>query len=74
MGIPLRLWDVKNNRAQGKSAEAQKINLAIDRIRVDVNRRYQELLLCYCNQTKKRLSRHWSKTRNVTKTIRTAQR
>ncbi len=44
MDIPLRLWDVKNNRAAGKSAEAQKINLAIDRIRVDVNRRYQELM------------------------------
>ena len=44
MDIPLRLWEVKNNRAQGKSAEAQKINHAIDRIRVDVNRRYQELM------------------------------
>ena len=42
--IPLRLWDVKNNRALGKSVEAQKINIAIDRIRVDVNRRYQELM------------------------------
>ncbi|MDR2948013.1 MAG: phage integrase SAM-like domain-containing protein, partial [Prevotella sp.] len=42
--VPLRLWDVKNNRASGKSTEAQKINLAIDRIRVDVNRRYQELM------------------------------
>jgi hypothetical protein len=28
----------------GKSAEAQKINRAIDRIRVDINRRYQELM------------------------------
>lgn len=44
MDISLNLWDVKNNRAAGKSAEAQKINLAIDRIRVDVNRRYQELM------------------------------
>lgn len=44
MDIPLRLWDVKNNRASGKSAEAQKINVAVDRIRVDVNRRYQELM------------------------------
>ncbi len=44
MDIPPHLWDVKNNRASGKSAEAQKINLAIDRIRVDVNRRYQELM------------------------------
>jgi integrase len=44
MDVPLRLWDVKNNRASGKSAEAQKINRAVDRIRVDVNRRYQELM------------------------------
>ena len=44
MDIPLRLWDVKNNRASGKSAEAQKINIAVDRIRVEVNRRYQELM------------------------------
>lgn len=44
MDVPLHLWDVKNNRASGKSAEAQKIYLAIDRIRVDVNRRYQELM------------------------------
>jgi len=44
MDVPLNLWDVKNNRASGKSAEAQKINHAIDRIRVDVNRRYQELM------------------------------
>lgn len=56
MDIPLRLWDVKNNRAAGKSAEAHKISLAIDRIRVDVNRRYQELIhrrLCYYHQVEK---------------------
>ena len=44
MDVPLRLWDVKNNRASGKSIEAQKINIAVDRIRVEVNRRYQELM------------------------------
>lgn len=44
MDIPLRLWDVKNNRASGKSAEAQRINIAVDKIRVEVNRRYQELM------------------------------
>lgn len=44
MDIPLRLWDVKNNRASGKSVEAQRINLAVDKIRVEVNRRYQELM------------------------------
>ena len=41
MDVPLRLWDVKNNRASGKSVEAQRINLAVDKIRVEVNRRYQ---------------------------------
>lgn len=33
---------MKNNRASGKSIEAQKINIAVDKIRVEVNRRYQE--------------------------------
>ena len=44
MDVPLRLWDVKNNRASGKSVEAQKINIAVDKIRMEVNRRYQELM------------------------------
>ena len=44
MDVPLRLWDVKNSRASGKSVEAQRINLAVDKIRVEVNRRYQELM------------------------------
>ncbi len=35
---------MKNSRASGKSVEAQKINLAVDKIRVEVNRRYQELM------------------------------
>ncbi len=42
MDVPLRLWDVKNNRASGKSVEAQRINHAVDKIRVEVNRRYQK--------------------------------
>lgn len=44
MDVPLRLWDVKNNRASGKSIEAQRINRAVDKIRVEVNRRYHELM------------------------------
>ena len=44
MDVPPRLWDVKNSRASGKSVEAQRINLAVDKIRVEVNRRYQELI------------------------------
>lgn len=38
MDVPLRLWNVKNNCALGKSVEAQKINIVIDKIRVEVNR------------------------------------
>lgn len=34
MDIPLRLCDVKNNRASGKSAKVQRINCAVDKIRV----------------------------------------
>ena len=44
MDVPPRLWDVKNGRATSKSLEAQKINAAVDRIRVDVNCHYQELM------------------------------
>ncbi len=44
MDVPPRLWDVKNSRASGKSVEAQRINFAVDKIRVEVNRRYQELM------------------------------
>ncbi len=44
MDVLPRLWDVKNSRASGKSVEAQRINLAVDKIRVEVNRRYQELM------------------------------
>lgn len=44
MDVPLKLWDVKNSRAAGKSIEAMQINLAVDKIRVEVNRRYQEAM------------------------------
>ena len=44
MVVLSQLWDVKNNRTSGKSALEQKINLAIDRISVDVNRCYQEMM------------------------------
>ena len=38
MDVPPRLWDVKNSRASGKSVEAQRINLAVDKIRVEVSK------------------------------------
>ena len=44
MDVPLCLWNAKNNRASGKSVEAQRINHAVYKIRVEVNRRYQELM------------------------------
>ena len=44
MDVSPHLWDVKNNRASGKSVEAQRINHAVDKIRVEVKRRYQELM------------------------------
>lgn len=44
MNVPPRLWNVKTSRASGKSIEAQKINHTVDKIRVDVNRRYQEMM------------------------------
>ncbi len=42
--VSQHLWDVKNNRASGKSIEAQRINRAVDKIRVEVNSSYQELM------------------------------
>ncbi len=33
-----------NNRASGENIETQKTNLAVDKIRMEVNRRYQELM------------------------------
>lgn len=44
LDVPSKLWDVKNGRASGKSVEAMRINLTVDKIRVEVNRRYQELM------------------------------
>ncbi|MDR0537199.1 MAG: phage integrase SAM-like domain-containing protein, partial [Tannerellaceae bacterium] len=44
LDVPPALWDTKSGRASGKSVEARKINIAVDSIRVDVNRRYQELM------------------------------
>ena len=47
MDVPPRLWDVKNNRASGKSIEAQRINLAVDKIRVEVNRKHSKKCTFY---------------------------
>ena len=78
MDVPLRLWDVKNSRASGKSVEAQRINLAVDKIRVEVNRRYQELMqtdgYVTVRQTQRRLSRYRHQAGNLAEAVRAAQR
>lgn len=44
MSVPPGLWDTKAGRMGGKSTQAVKANLALDKIRVDINRRYQETM------------------------------
>lgn len=44
MDVPPRLWDVSTGRASGKSTEAHRINVCVDKIRVDVNRHYQQMM------------------------------
>lgn len=41
--IPKELWDVKGNRAKGKSKEAREINLALDSIKAKIIKHYQRL-------------------------------
>ena len=73
MDVPPRLWDVKNSRASGKSVEAQRINRAVDKIRVDVNRRYQDGRVCNRRQAQRHLSRYRCQTRNLVEVVRAAQ-
>ncbi len=40
---PKTLWDVKGNRAKGKSAEAREINLALDNIKAQIIKHYQRI-------------------------------
>ncbi len=44
MTVPPQLWDTKAGRLTGKSTLAVKTNLALDKIRVDINRHYQEVM------------------------------
>ena len=41
--VPKTLWDVKGNRAKGKSAEARDTNLALDNIKAQIIKHYQKL-------------------------------
>ncbi len=44
MNIPPNLWDTKAGRLTGKSTLAVKTNITLDKIRVDINRHYQEVM------------------------------
>ncbi|WP_443776814.1 Arm DNA-binding domain-containing protein, partial [Alistipes ihumii] len=41
--IAKELWDVKGNRAKGKSKEARELNLALDNIKAQIIKHYQRL-------------------------------
>ena len=41
--IPKTLWDVKGNKAKGKSREARDINLALDNIKAQIIKHYQRI-------------------------------
>ncbi|MFT4222582.1 site-specific integrase [Dysgonomonas sp.] len=42
--VPPNLWDTKSGRMTGKSTLAVKTNLTLDKIRVNINRHYQEVM------------------------------
>lgn len=44
MNVPPNLWDTKVGRLTGKSTLAVKTNITLDKIRVDINRHYQEVI------------------------------
>lgn len=44
MTVPPNLWVTKAGKLTGKSTLAVKTNLALDKIRVDINRHYQEVM------------------------------
>ncbi len=41
--VPETLWDIKGNRAKGKSKEARDINLALDNIKAQIIKHYQRI-------------------------------
>ena len=43
--VSLALWDVKTNRAKGKSEEARTLNQELDNIKAQITRHYQYCLL-----------------------------
>lgn len=41
--VPKTLWDIKGNRAKGKSREARDINLALANIKAQITKHYQRI-------------------------------
>lgn len=44
MTVPSNLWDTKAGKLTGESTLAVKTNLTLDKVRVDINRHYQEVM------------------------------
>lgn len=44
ISIPVDLWDMRANKAKGKSKEAQSANAKLDKIRTGINNCYQEAM------------------------------
>jgi len=44
MNVTANLWDTKAGKLTGKSRLAVETNLALDKIRTDINRHYQEVM------------------------------
>jgi hypothetical protein len=42
--VPPNQWDTKVGRLTGKNAVAVKTNIALNKIRVDINRHYQDVM------------------------------
>ena len=43
--VSLALWDVKTNRAKGKSEEARTLNQELDNIKAQITRHYRYIFL-----------------------------
>ena len=43
LDMDISMWDTKMGRAKGRTGRAQEINLALDHIRLKINRHYQEI-------------------------------
>ena len=67
------LFYVKNSRASGKSVEAQRINLAVDKGKPSLSRTDAGGRLYYRRQAQRRLSRYRRQAGNLVEAVRAAQ-